>query len=312
MEQLINIKHGLLVTCAILLMACGGGDSAVPAAAPAGVSYTGNGGQAALTADNDDSYGITMVEGSTTSKNSNPFAAVGVDSDARYSKQHLSLMDELAKRFQQDIKSAGTHTQRSTSIGAAGIDQGGSCGGSVTFGGTESAGSVTYNHYCVGTSEFNITLNGSMSFTSESLGAYDYRMTVSYTDFSISVTDGADSWTQTVSGSLTILSQGGQVSVTYSNLFEREGKVYKLENLSLTDGEISGRLYHPDYGYVDISTDPADRFFIYNNQYCGGSLIITGVDATGSEVISRMSVSDDCTSYTISYGDSGASETVAW
>ncbi len=296
MEQLIHVKRALLIIGTAFLLACGGGGGSA-----GGVNNTG---PALLTADNDDAFGTLALEGSATSKNANPFARSYVGGGTTYSKKYLSLLEQLAGRFQQDIDVALSQNQDSVSLAMVGkqVNPVVSCGGSVAV----STGSVVYSNYCVGNGTFNITFNGSMSYSHENLGGEDFRINLSFIDFSVTLKDGVDTWTQTMSGSMTFLFQGGEFSLTFTSSFERDGKTYKIENLSLTNGEISARLYHPDYGYVDISTDSSDPFVLFDNQFCGGTLIITGVDTAGAQVSSRMVVADDCLSYTISYASDEA------
>lgn len=312
MECLANIKNGMLICGMTLLVACGGGGGG---GGSSDITYSGSTNQAVLTADNDGVFGTTMLEGSATNKNASPFPGfANVDSNTSYSKKRLALLEELANQFQQDIKSAGSVNQHSGTIAAvSGLPElTGTCGGNVTYSGNESMGSVVYNNYCVGSELYQLTFNGSMSYSYETIGTSDFRMTVNFSNFTVEVKQGLDTWSETTSGSITILKEGSTLSVTFFNLFERDGKIYKIEDLSLSGGLIQGRLYHPDYGYVVITTDPMDPFIFGDNGYCGGTLIITGVDSGGLQVSSTMVVADDCSTYTMTHASSGLLDVVKW
>ncbi len=307
MESLSKLRINWLIFISILLVSCGGGGGDN---GPAGITYTGNTNQALLTADNDDVFGTTMLEGSAANKNSTPFFSINSNTSSS-SKTHLGLLEALSQQFQQDIERAGLAQQTSALAAVAGVpDQPGTCGGTMSFNGNENSGSVVYSNYCVGFGSFQMTLNGTMSYTFEVNGA-NYRATLTYSGFTVTTKSGSDTWTQTASGSMTIVSQDGVISVTYSSLFERDGKVYKIENLTLKGGHIKGTLYHPDFGFVEIDTKLSDLFLLQpNGEYCGGTLQIVGVDGSGQSVSATMSVENDCSSYTITY--KSQSETVVW
>jgi len=163
------------------------------------------------------------------------------------------------------------------------------------------------------------TINGAVTFSltgDMQSGTYEY--TYSYSMMTITIDDGTQTTSHYFSGTITYsVVNYISITVTYSTSFQREGKIYKLEDPSVTGGspyiDISGKLYHPDYGYVYIETDPAAKFSKVGSQYCGGTLIITTKDSNGATTSSStMSVDVTCTTYTINYNNEGSSGTIQW
>lgn len=308
MDYITLLKNGMPVFCAVLLFACGGGDSG-----PGDITYTGKTGKAVLTASNDDAFGTTMLEGSSNSNSSNPFFSV--TSGSRHAKKNLSLLETLAGQFKADI--TGTVSSAKNTDTAVAITStsplNGPCGGDLSVSGGESSGSVAYNNYCVGDiNGYNVTFNGSMSYTFAGTQT-SYEITIKYSRFSITVKTPTDSWTESGSGEMKIVFANGAISVSYTSYFERDGKVYKIENLTLDNGVIEGRLYHPDYGYVEISTALNEPFIEQSStgEYCGGILQINGINSNGETVVSTMTVSADCSEYTMVH-EAGVADPVAW
>lgn len=308
MEYSTYFKTGILAICTLIMLACGGNDSG------SGTNYTGKTEQAVLTAENDDSFGTTMLEGSASSKAANPFPFDDLPDQpgGGVGKQQLGILDAMSRQFSSDIERRNTQAGPKALPGA--IPTEGPCGGSLSFGGNDTSGSITYSDYCVGLDGyFEMIFNGSMSFSFLETNT-GFEINISYTDFSVTIKTPEETTTHTGSGNMTIVFAGGSsFTVTYNNTFERDGQVFKIEELTFTDGMISGVFYHPDYGYVEVATDPDDPFIeLDTGEFCGGTLEITGVDSEGATVVSRMEVADDCSKYTIYYNNSTEGQEVLW
>ena len=67
-------------------------------------------------------------------------------------------------------------------------------------------------------------------------------------------------------------------------------KTYRVENLNIdiqeddmavyTTVAISGKVYHPDYGFFEISTDPVLEYYYANDYPVAGTVILSGADST--------------------------------
>jgi len=310
----------LAVMAAGLLSACGG---AVGDATPSGINYSGLTTQATLTSDNDDAFGTAMLEGGAASgdarnqMNDVPFiwSSVGGNTSQSTSKNQLSALESMVQSAIDGIQQHQQSTGTSASLLATVVSTGG-CGGNIDV--SDSGGSITFNNYCtsltVGDTTITTTMNGTMSFTYTgdfASGTYEYSIT--YSGITITIDDGTDTTTHYFSGTITVSVDGFSITVTYSTNFQREGRVFKIEDPRVTgtagNYTITGRLYHPDYGYVDITTNTG--FSKVGDQYCGGTLRITAVDANGTSVYSDITVNADCTAYDISF-NGGTSETITW
>lgn len=301
----------LALLTAGLLSACGG---AAGDATPNGINYSGLTTQAVLTSDNDDAYGTAMLEGGSANgeiKNQIPFFSITGNAATESSKTHIALMEVLAAEIRANIeqRSSQDTSAHATALGAI---LNGDCGGSVDGSGSESGGTITFNNYCQGDDTFSMTLNGVITYSIS--GTYDnndFEIKVNYDRVTATINDGTETVTHTFSGTITMTFTDGIFKVTFTSYFDREGKVFMVEDLVVSGGSISGRLYHPDYGYVDIET--TDLFNVNaKKQYCDGTLRITAVDADGNSVYSDITVNADCSQYTIYYSGDNTTTTVNW
>jgi len=138
----------------------------------------------------------------------------------------------------------------------------GECGGSFsyTIDYNETTGnfngSLSFNSYndCIG------TMNGAITFYGS-----DTSATLSMSFLALSYTGASDSVTMSGNISFTTLPSSITESITMSMDFRdnNTGETYRIKDMTmevttsaLTESTIvkSGQVYHPDYGYVDVST----------------------------------------------------------
>jgi len=169
-------------------------------------------------------------------------------------------------------------------------------------------------------------INGSMSFTVTYDGPV-YSMpqmdSMTFTFTNMAVTDLASGLGQTLHGSfgMSMNTATGESSFTMTaNLKDTDGLVYKAENYTVTFDNsnrvtgISGRLYNPTYGYVDIVTTTALSY----GAWCyvmGSPVPDTGVvTLTGDGSVTMDANTGSCATYQVSWtnGTSTGSALVNW
>ena len=296
---LISLKkpftYLLAIAAAALLTACGGGGGDGATDYPS-ITYSGTTTAAVIDQNTAADYPFVVLENSGDAGNLPIAASIDMQTadslpDAENIQRAASLITNLVKR------NFGNNAQQVT---GATQTQTGTCGGTVDY--TENSsntsfnGSLVFDRYCEGglnTYGYEIRLHGKMTFS----GTYhlvnnspvfdSMSFTIQYLKMTFS--DGVKTASEEFSGSISVTSFDAANNPLDFNVtinFKYEGKVFKVVNLQADEfaGTISGRLYHPNHGYVDIITtspftymmnDPADDT---DDQYCSGSLQITGVD----------------------------------
>lgn len=318
-----------LLSIGLTLAACGGGGgggSAYP-----NIQYTGAATEATITDANASDFPVVMLEGSSSSSSSNPFAAA-IDSNATQSAQHTAMLNILAEQIKNDILNQ-QNTPDNNLVSAATQTTAGTCQtnpGSVTFtdNSTQSSlnGSFTYDNYCVGDINFGgeIILHGRMNYSGTLFISGNQpifqSMTISVEYLKLTVRTNAETFSEEFSGSMTITFDGtisnNVAGLTVTTNFQANGLTYKIENLVIDTSSglnISGRFYHPTHGYVDVTTTTNFTLISTNpDKYCGGILQLTG---SGGDVID-FTADGSCTTYTVCVTPNGGLQTcqtgLAW
>jgi hypothetical protein len=319
----------LSIVAATLLTACGGGGGDGATGYP-NISYTGSTTAAVIDQGNAADFPFIVLEGSSGTGNI-PLAA-NVESSGSNGMPTVENIEKATGVIAGLIKSnLGTSANLVT---GASTSQAGSCGGQVTIidNSTTSSfnGSIEFNHYCeTDASGFQLSLHGKLTISgSYYLDANDspvftsLGLTVQY--LKITVFDGIETITEEFSGSMTATSfdpvTNEPLDLTITINYKYEGQVYKIVGLQVDEsgGIISGTLYNPNHGYVVISTDPADPFFYdsFNEQFCNGTLIITGVDTLANTATIYFTDPDTyCTTYNVCIDANGSvqcSDMIPW
>ncbi len=282
-----------------ILTACGGGGGDAAAGYP-NISYTGSTTAAVIDQDNAADYPFVILENSGDAGNLPVAASVesqSVDSlpDTENIQKIADLVSNLVKsNFANNVQQAAGATTSQT----------GTCGGTLSYtensSNTSFSGSLVFDRYCEGglnTYGYEFRLHGKITFS----GTYHLvnnspvfdTLSFNIQYLKMTFNDGTNTASEEFSGSISVTSFDAANNPLDFNVtinFKYDGKVFKVVNLQVDDfaGTISARLYHPDHGYVDIITtspfiymmnDPADDT---DDQYCSGSLQITGVDTLGN------------------------------
>lgn len=162
----------------------------------------------------------------------------------------------------------------------------GTCGGSASYRiemNTSTGafnGTMTFYSYC----EEGVTINGNTDFygvvnmITEELDSF--TLSFNY----LTATDGSDS--MTMDGEIYMVVSGASIMATMDMMIQESGsdRVHKIENyqMDITEGyfymdiSINGRLYDPDYGYVDIETTTAFRVYDGEDYPDSGEMFLTG------------------------------------
>lgn len=123
----------------------------------------------------------------------------------------------------------------------------GDCGGTLTIRGDLSSGSVKFNDYCTDdyevihvTGEVRVWLNQNLRISME---LNNLRSSITGSNFGYSFTTHGN-----------VVDNGLDVSANYIMRDDQTGIVYKQENFKFFNRDVTGRIYHPKYGYFDVST----------------------------------------------------------
>lgn len=270
----------VILAGAIALAACGGGGgSSSGGNSPAG--YSGNTQAAVIDAQTAGEIALGAYEAGELQAEMGiaPTGAMGSLALAETFSASLAAQD-LAQ-----AASVSTAMQTQTTHG--------DCGGSMTQSISSDAsgnfsGSMNFANYC----SADVTMNGSMTFS----GAYDINaQTMSFTlNFnSLTTTMGGESFTSSGSMSMNIsmdMENPGPGSYTMNMVVidPVTGEDCWLKDYTMTmtpgsgssDVTVSGRFYHYEFGYVDISTVQDIQVPDYGDYPQSGVIRFDGADGT--------------------------------
>ena len=159
-------------------------------------------------------------------------------------------------------------------------------------------GSFNFNDYC----EDGDTINGSVSFYGQVDISTDELLKFTFSFNSLSFTSGSDSFT--LNGNIAWDVTVSPITITMTMLLRDNSanKVYWVQSYTIelteetgyVDIDVSGRFYHPDYGYVTISTPTPLRINDGDDYPFQGILVVEGEDGTaGGPTRARLTVIDN-------------------
>jgi hypothetical protein len=270
----------------------GGGDGGGGGGSPTGLTYTGLIDPAPIDATNSQLLLGGIVSGVDLASNLGGFFGAVQDSGAGANYVNLLEVTRLLENAMLQID---------FNAGATGINQGvvqnetipGSCGGTFTYNITVDdftgafSGTLSFNAYC----EEGMTISGSIAFSGAiNLGTSELSNFVF--DFSwLTVNGGGEA--AVLDGTMSIDVVNG--IITMNLLIKENTTVYKYENTVLTESlgatTIEGRYYHPDYGYVDITTTTPFTIYGTDEFPSNGILLIVGANNTKARLTAIDNVS---------------------
>ncbi|MBI1821275.1 MAG: hypothetical protein HY036_00395 [Nitrospirae bacterium] len=270
----------------LIVYGCGGGGSS--GGSPA-LSYTGITTQTPITSGNGTVVTSQAYKQGSTGGNLTGIAMQGGGVDPGIQPKSLVLSQIFIDSFNQ-VKIPSPSNLLTGAVVSKTDRVTGSCGGtldrsmSIDDQTGNFTGSATYTNYCSKTGTKAGTVSGTVNIS----GSYDFnssRITTLKLSFSsLTVTSGSVS--ATVSGDFTVNLQSTPVAITFNFLIQNDAdkKVYWVQNGTITiatgngyvDVTMGGRVYLPDYGYVDISTPTPFRVMTNDSYPSSGVLILTG------------------------------------
>jgi len=307
------ILNLFLLLLILALAGCGGGSGGGNSSS---ISYTGSTSQAVITQTNGEDIAYNAYQNGGAGNSLGGILSIQPDPSKQLSRPRMLV---LTRALKNSISQISFEQESQNNILGATVTETeiltGDCGGSAIY--TISVNDVTYDFS--GTFTFNalcnegVTLLGSLMFSGQfnpNTLAFGQLM-MSYDN--LTVRTGSNSFT--ADGDITLDPSATPVNVTMNMVMQDNstGKTYHADNfvMTLTDNFISvtmaitGRLYDPDYGYVDITT-PAPLVINNGDSYpSSGVLLATGSNGSsgGPAKVILTALSD--TSYQIEIDEDG-------
>ncbi|MBI5058085.1 MAG: hypothetical protein HZB61_15855 [Nitrospirae bacterium] len=317
MKNNIKIMEVLFAALlSVLIIACGGGggggDNGGGGGSGGGISYSGSTSQAAIDNSNAGEISTSAYQNGSTGS---ALSLGSLQSDDRQigSSRSLRLTQTLEKALLKvDVISSSDDAVSGASATDAGTIQGdcaspGNASYTITYDDVTGnfSGSMNFSSYC---SE-GVTISGSANFSGKvDVNTEDFlQLSISFD--TLSAASGSDSFT--ADGDIAFDFDASPMTATINVLLKDNSTadVFKIENFSMTmsDGSnyvdvsvVSGRFYHPDYGYVDAYTSTALRIYSGDDWPSQGVLVCAGNTGTKSRLTALSS-----TQYTVEADTNG-------
>jgi len=266
------VKAGFIFSLlGFLLVACSsGGDSTPP---PQAVAFSDSNAEALGIAATDAAYQATIV------KNVNPLA-VSMSPDALT----ITVTQIIGELYRPRLTPGGV------------VIATGDCGGNVDAPDSDaSTGTLTFNEFCVFVPGYgNMVVDGNVSFSLR-----DPILSLTYSNVSVSF--GGE--THTLNMSVTINLDTFEVLSSSSSFPGSDGSQLTISNFDITGTPSSGininsgRVTHPGFGYIDISTtSPVVLTGCTNNRPMSGTIVAQGSNGTSASI-----TFNGCNDYTWCY-----------
>lgn len=284
-----GVRWAVVATIVGMSAACGdsgGGGSS-------GVTYTGATTAAAVTSGNAVAIASTTYQGGNSSGS---LTLVGAAvSPAGQSGGELSPVPAVAiSRVLTDAVRAAHlgSTSSSPAIVGASVSVSdtlppGNCGGTASYSGTanDATGAIDATFRFNGWCNDGVTISGSVTVSGQVdvSGSTPVLVSLTFSFTVLTVSDGTDTFTGTGTISLDFGTTPESLTVDM-DFRDANGAVYRVSNFVVTvtptgsgeDVSLSGRFYHPDYGYVDVVTTTAFSVATGDTFPSSGQLVVTG------------------------------------
>lgn len=284
-----------LIFIAFVLAACSGGGGGGSDSSSA-VNYTGATSQAVVTNSNGDDLSagaaLGVGTGSSTSLVGTATSEVNPPAKLRSLSASMAIKKALGR---MDYATDGGNQLAGAMVSDSDILWG-TCGGSASYSVTaddvtgDFNGTINFSGYC----DDGDTLTGGADFS----GNIDINTlafnSINLSTSSLTITSGGDTFAVAGSFSFTSVMAGSETLLMTLNIRDAAGTVYRIENLqcaitydSPTFGTdririVSGRYFHPVYGYVDVIT--TSDFLINSDYPYAGVLLVTGSGGSKAEL----------------------------
>ncbi|WP_455210606.1 hypothetical protein [Kaarinaea lacus] len=275
LHKIASITFSLLI---LLATGCGGSGDSSDGGGISGPSYSGTTTQATIDENNAQTLAIAATDSANTGDNQEQMGA---------------LFDNVFTNLQS--QKAGISAQSTVS---------GNCGGRATYPDNVDqqsnpiTGTIYFYNFCLEDSQSGqLIVNGQISFIAQVDNNELISMAIELNDFVIAYNGDTVTINSTVA-----FSQNGVLFETSTDFIGSEGQTLRVENLMISGDPFngvtisSGRIYHPDNGYVDISTTDALVFGCVNGngKPQSGTVLLEGSGGTNAEMVFT-----GCTTYEI-------------
>jgi hypothetical protein len=283
-----GIASGLLLSL-LGLAACGGGGGGGGGGSAVPESYTGATTQAALTADNAQAIVAGAWEGGLTG--SDLGGVIPLQTGEIASPLALPCLLQLTEALKAPLlrvtpgTAAAIRPAASDSATITG-DCGGTAGYSVNLNESTGAfsGSFAFLDYCSGGMNFSGQVNPNTGNIS--------RFTMTFSSLTMEVESQSITLVGNIGFTMTADGDGERDILNIVQIDNTAQKAYWVHNLALTltygtesdQVTISGQFYHPDHGYVEISTVSPLIVPWTSDLPTGGTLRFSGRDKTKAEL----------------------------
>lgn len=308
------ILNLLVIPLILVLVSCGGGGGGGSSSASS-ISYTGSTSQAVITQTNGEEIAYSAYQNGGTGNTLGGVLAVVQDQDKPLSRPRMLVLSQALENSIDHISL--DHDRDNLSTGATVSDSEtlpGGCGGNANY--TISINDVTYaftgtftfNAYC----DEGATLSGSLTLSGQFNPNTLVFGQITMTYDNLTVSSGSDSFTADGDMTLDPTSSPASITLDMVMLDNSTDKTYRADDfvMTLTDNitsvsmTISGRLYDPDYGYVDITT-PTPLVINSGDDYpSSGVLLTTGSNGTYGPAKAKLTALSN-TSYQIEIDEDG-------
>jgi hypothetical protein len=309
------------------LLACGGGDdddnntnNDGGDSTNSSQDYSGETKQATLTSENVVDLSTAAASGSKQAVSSDGVRNTQMRDDSPFTQDQLN--EDLARLITETLNQApqlagrGTTAARTEDLSSAVCDT-----GSVVYNypddGLVGEWSIVYTQCSrsvgFGNNTYSSVLNGSVVGTYTRIGN-GYQLSLSYNDFTVSVTHPGGSYSDTFNMEMTCSAtteDGVDVGCDYYSDYEGfDGRIYRVTDVNVSiDGssgyQVSVRVYDPDHGYVTVTTEIPVSFD------CSGGYPNTGrvrVEGANGELV--LVEFNSCSQYVLVHN--GVSEIYSW
>jgi len=305
MESLSRLL-ALLSMTAFFVTGCGGGGGG----GTSGITYSGVTTAAEVSQTNAADLADTAIYGATSSDtfvlSQAPISDTG-EQNGVYPLKLAKTLTSVANRIDYDAmptelsnkaKQSYSDTMPGMCAGSARIsmsidDVSGNFSGSMTFSNLDDCDGVILNG--------PVTLSGSIN-----LSTFDFTtMTFNFKQLSSTTDQG----TETLSGTVVVQTIGlfGYQSTMNMVFQDNTDKTFKLENYVTTLDEssdpatatITGRAYHPEYGYVNITTPTTLQIHSFDDNPYAGVIQLTGANGSAGSSTKATVTFTDNNHYTI-------------
>jgi hypothetical protein len=298
-SKLAKLTWPALLGGLLVLTGCGGGGGG----GGGGVTYSGSTSPATVTATNAEDIGSTATEGVTEAiqseeaANNNPFAIVITDTDSL-----SQAVNKIAKDIFNNIGAIELPVGVDLSASELNNEFGEQlfCGGSISvsnslYNGSSSSGTITFHDLCIdiGSGYGQATMNGTVDVSSSSTSE-----TITYRNVTVTV----NGQTYTLNGTETCSLNYPYDCTMSQDYVSNDGSTYRVSDVDVSGDSTSGyyvnaKFYHPNYGYVTITTTSPVLFNCSNGYPSSGTVNFAGAGSSSGTITFRS----DCSGYDGTY-----------